>query len=457
MGKYFGTDGIRGIANKDLTEKFARNAGFAIGSSLKACYRGRKLPYFSGIDQSLPHPAVLLGRDTRISSPQLADAISIGLRASGVSVVDLGVVPTPFVGLFTNRFNAIGGVMVTASHNPVEYNGIKVFRSDGIKIGARTECRIECAIDECVKAPRARLGGYQRLDASPLYVKYLHQSNKVHGNGVRVALDMAHGAACGIAEEVFSSFGFDVVPLCAKPDGAMINVECGATDIAKLQAGAKTKKAHWGFAFDGDADRVVAVDANGAAVNGDMLMALLALVHKPYLNSGKLVFTHMTNRGVELHLRKNGINTYRTGVGDAAVLKAMRRLGALIGGEQSGHIICWDKTCGGDGILVALFVSRLLTREHLSLAGFVKSIPVYEQVLTNIKLQRKDRWEDDRRLEKRLRTLQVKYANVRIYIRSSGTEKLVRILTEAEDRALAQGANDEATGLFRAYESKSYG
>ncbi len=349
MGKYFGTDGIRGIANKDLTEKFAHTAGYAIGNSLKACYRGRKLPYFNEIDRSLPHPSVLLGRDTRLSSPQLADAISTGLRASGVSVVDLGVVPTPLVGLFTNRFNAIGGVMVTASHNPVEYNGIKVFRSDGIKIREQTENCIEYAIDARGEVPGTYLGGYQRLDASPLYIKYLHHSNKVHGDGVRVALDMAHGAACGIAEEVFGSFGFEVVPLCANPDGAMINVECGATDIAKLQASAKRKNVHWGFAFDGDADRVVAVDANGAAVNGDMLMALLALEHKPYLKSGKLVFTHMTNRGVELHLRKNGIKTYRTGVGDTAVLKAMRRLGALVGGEQSGHIICWDKTCGGDG------------------------------------------------------------------------------------------------------------
>lgn len=454
MGKYFGTDGIRGIANQDLSEKFARKAGFAIGSSLKACYRGRKLPYFKTIDRSLEHPSVLLGRDTRLSSPQLADAICTGLRASGVSVVDLGVVPTPFVGLFTNRFNAIGGVMVTASHNPVEYNGIKVFRSDGIKIGAKTEGIIESVIDACADIPSTHLGSVSRLDTIPLYIKYLHRNNRVSGKGVRVALDMAHGAACGIAEEVFSSFGFDVVPLCEKPNGSMINVKCGATDIAKLQSSVKKNKAHWGFALDGDADRVVAVDANGAAVNGDLLMALLALEHKPYLKSGKLVFTHMTNRGIELHLQKNGIKTYRTGVGDAAVLKAMRRLGALIGGEQSGHIICWDKTCGGDGILVALFVSELLTREHLSLAGFVKSIPVYEQVLTNLKLKRNGRWEDEATLGKQLHSLHAKYADVRLYIRSSGTEKLVRILTEAESRATAQQANDDVVAVFNAYDSK---
>lgn len=454
MGKYFGTDGIRGIANQDLTEKFARTAGYAIGTSLKSCYRGRKLPYFKEIDGSLAHPSVLLGRDTRLSSPQLADAISTGLRASGLSVVDLGVVPTPFVGLFTNRFNAIGGVMVTASHNPVEYNGIKVFKSDGIKVGAHTERSIEAGIDAYNEMPAVHLGSFKRLDAIPLYIKYLHRNNRVSGKGVRVALDMAHGAACGIAEEVFSSFGFDVVPLCAKPNGAMINVECGATDIAKLQAHASNKNAHWGFAFDGDADRVVAVDANGAAVNGDLLMALLALEHKPYLKSGKLVFTHMTNRGVELHLQKNGIKTYRTGVGDAAVLKAMRRLGALIGGEQSGHIICWDKTCGGDGILVALFVSELLTREHLSLAGFVKSIPVYEQVLMNLKLRSKSRWEDNAVLGKRLQKLHAKYSGVRFYIRSSGTERLVRILTEAESRAMAQQANDDVVAVFGAFDSK---
>ncbi len=457
MAKYFGTDGIRGIASLDLTESFARRAGYAIGNSLKAAYRGRKLPYFKETDCSLPHPSVLLGRDTRISSPQLAESVSDGLRAAGVSVADMGIVSTPLVGLLMNRFNAIGGVMVTASHNPVEYNGIKVFRSDGLKVGSSIADTIERELDSREPIPTVRMGSVNRLNAIPLYIKHLRQNNRVRGDGIRIALDMAHGAACGVAEEAFSGFGFDVVPVCATPDGNRINVNCGATDIARLQAKVLRSKAQWGFAFDGDADRVVAVDGNGVTVNGDLLMALLALEHKPYRKAGKLVFTHMTNRGVELHLRGNGIKTYRTDVGDMAVLKAMRRWDTLIGGEQSGHIICWDKTCGGDGVLVALFVSGLLARKGLSLVDFVSSVPVYAQVLKNVMMQQHRKWECDVSLQRRLRALQERYCQVRIYIRSSGTENLVRILTEAEDGALALEANEEATQLFSSIGAKPPG
>jgi phosphoglucosamine mutase len=451
MAKYFGTDGIRGIAGEDLTDNFARRAGYAIGTVLKASYRGRKLPLFKDIEVSLAHPSVLLGRDTRVSSPALAKAVAEGLSGAGVNVADMGIVPTPLVGLLTNRVNAIGGVMVTASHNPVEYNGIKVFRSDGLKIEDETVVRIEALIDHT--KPFGGAKSEISFNARPYYIHHLRQLSKLHGGGAKVALDMAHGAACGLAEEVFTGFGFDVVPVCAEPDGKRINVECGATHLAKLQSEVKRKGAAWGFAFDGDADRLMAVDGRGKAVNGDLLMALLALEHAPYRKARRIVFTEMTNGGVEHHLREHGFRTHRTGVGDQLVLRAMRRLGVLLGGEQSGHIICWDKTCCGDGILVALFVSELLTREGISLSDFADSVPVFPQIQTNLKMRDNRSWRHDEEFLKRLHALERHYHGVRFLIRPSGTESLVRILTESDDAALTKKANDDAAGLFASYGS----
>jgi phosphoglucosamine mutase len=453
MAKYFGTDGIRGIAGDSLTEDFVRRAGFAIGEVLRASYRGHKLPIFHEVDGCLPHPAILLGRDTRTSSPSLAKAVAEGLESAGVNVVDLGIVPTPLIGLLTNRFNAIGGVMITASHNPVEYNGIKVFHSNGLKLGDEAVERTERIIDRA--KPRNVSCRPMKLDAHPYYIQHLRQLNRLHGGGAKVALDMAHGAACGLAEEVFTGFGFNIVPVCAKPDGARINVQCGATHLAKLQAEVKRSGAAWGFAFDGDADRLMAVDGQGRAVNGDMLLALLVLEHRPYRKAGRIVFTEMSNAGVERHLREHGIRTHRTVVGDQPVLRAMRRLGVLLGGEQSGHIICLDKTCGGDGILVALFVSELLTREGISLAEFADGIPVFPQILRNMHMRDHLAWQHDDNFRKQLHALERHYHGVRVYIRPSGTEKLVRILTEAQDAVLAQQANDDAASLFAAYSARN--
>ncbi len=451
MAKYFGTDGIRGIAGDSLTEDFVRRAGFAIGEVLRASYRGHKLPIFHEVDGCLPHPAVLLGRDTRTSSPSLAKAVAEGLGSAGVNVVDLGIVPTPLIGLLTNRFNAIGGVMITASHNPVEYNGIKVFHSNGLKLGDEAVERTERLIDRA--KPRYVSCRPMKLDAHPYYIQHLRHLSRSHGGGTKVALDMAHGAACGLAEEVFAGFGFNVVPVCAKPDGTRINVQCGATHLAKLQAEVKRTGAAWGFAFDGDADRLMAVDGEGRTVNGDMLLALLVLEHRPYRKAGRIVFTEMTNAGVELHLRAHGIRTHRTGVGDQPVLRAMRRLGVLLGGEQSGHVICLDKTCGGDGILVALFVSELLTREGISLAEFADSVPVYAQVLTNLKMHDNKSWRHSEAFMKKLHCLRGHYKGVRFLIRPSGTETIARILTEAEDGALAKQANEAIAELFMVYEA----
>jgi len=452
MGKYFGTDGIRGIAGRELTPEFALRAGRAVGSVLRATYRGAKLPYFGQVDDQLPHPCVLLGRDTRMSSPMLADAVRSGLLSAGVSVADLGIVPTPLVGLMANRFNALGGVMITASHNPVDHNGIKVFRSDGLKIGGRTVAAIEARIDEGGGPSARRCGESLGIDVRPLYRRYLERLNGVDGQGTRVALDLAHGAACATALEVFRGFGYDPVPVCDEPDGSRINVRCGATDLRRLRQAVRESGAEWGFAFDGDADRVMAVDGRGRVVDGDLLMSLLVLRYPAYRKNAALVFTQMSNFGVEQHLRSQGIRTYRTDVGDGNVLAAMRRRRVNLGGEQSGHIICWDKTCCGDGVLVALFVSELLVKSGLSLAEFADSVPVYPQELRNVPMADNRRWRRDERFLQKLERIQSSYGGeVRFYIRPSGTEGVVRVLTEARTAARAKQACREACELFSTY------
>ncbi|OGK10377.1 MAG: hypothetical protein A2Y63_05340 [Candidatus Riflebacteria bacterium RBG_13_59_9] len=232
-------------------------------------------------------------------------------------------------------------------------------------------------------------------------------------------------------------------------------MRCGATDLRRLRKTVLEEGADWGFAFDGDADRVQAVDARGRSVDGDKLMVLLALLHEPYRRDGRLVFTQMTNRGVERYLRENGIRTYRTAVGDSAVLRAMRRRQIKIGGEQCGHIICWDQTCCGDGILVSLLVSELLTRHGLSLGDFAGRIPTYPQVQQNVPLADPQGWQRDERLRGRLQRLRANYEpEVRFCVRPSGTESLVRIMTEASKLALARRANAEVAELFAAYRRK---
>ena len=455
MLKYFGTDGIRGVVGSELTAEFALRVGIAVGKVLRRSYRGRKLPYFRRLDRSLPHPSVLLAQDTRVSSPMLAQAVAGGLAAAGVTVLDLGIAPTPLVALMANRYNAIGGVMITASHNPVDHNGIKVFRSDGLKIDTRTASAVERLVDGGQAKTPPPFGTVMRIDALPMYVDYLCKLGRTNGSGAKVALDLAHGAACGVAEQAFNARGFKVVPVCAEPDGERINVRCGATDLRRLKRAVRQSGADWGFAFDGDADRVMAVDAQGQVVDGDHLLAFLGLHHRTYRNARRLVFTQVTNMGVERYLQDKGFHTYRTAVGDRNVLQAMRKHDVLIGGEQSGHIICWDRTCGGDGVLVALFVSELLVRHGISLGEIARQIPAYTQVLKNVQMRDHKKWRRDDGFARRLRRLQAGYGDdVRFYIRPSGTESLVRVLTESTSPATARRANADVVGLFSAYGRK---
>lgn len=450
MTRYFGTDGIRGKAGEDLTAEFALRVGHAVGRVLQRVYRGRKLPYFRSRVRPAPAPAVLLGRDPRLSSPMLASAVTGGLLAAGTNVVDLGMVPTPVLALAINAIDCIGGIVITASHNPIEDNGIKVFRSNGLKAGAATEREVESLLE---KGPAGlhgiTFGMAVDYDPRALYNSHLRGVLGSGKGSARVVLDLAHGATAATAPTAFSQFGYDVKLQHAQADGRNVNVRCGSTHLGGLRRAVRRLKADWGFAFDGDGDRVLAVDGRGEAVDGDKIMAILTLGDPRYRRGGRLVFTQMSNLGVERYLNARGVVTYRTGVGDTKVLAEMRRRGIDIGGEQSGHIICWDRQCTGDGVLVGLLLSRLLSRSGRQLADLAGEIPTYPQELVNLSVADHRGWQKDADFLRRLRRLTRKYRpEVRVFVRPSGTENVVRVLTEAENAALAKDANQEIAGLF---------
>ena len=468
MAKYFGTDGIRGKAGESLTPEFALKAGYAIAKALGSIARlagsrgrlGQKSLFplsnqkrnFAGKPIALaPFPAVVIAQDTRLSSPMLAGALKSGILATGTSVIDLGIVPTPALALAVNYIESIGGVMVTASHNPIEDNGIKVFRSNGIKAGDKLEAQIEQIIDEHPFTPKGPyFGKAVSFDFFPLYLRHLKKMLRgMDGEGTKVALDCAFGATSIFAKEVFSAFGFKPFSINDVYDGWCVNVNCGSTNTQPLRDFMRRKRISLGFAFDGDGDRAISVDGKFKEVDGDKILAILTLKHKPYLKSGKVVFTEMTNLGVEWYLKKHGIKCYRTGVGDYQVLMEMLKRRALIGGEQSGHIILWDKHCTGDGILVSLFLALTLVKKSLSLSQMAEEIPTFAQVLRSIPVRDRLSWMKNREFLARLDELKRGFEpEVRFYIRPSGTENCVRVLTESKVHALAETANSQVCELF---------
>ncbi len=452
MGKYFGTDGIRGRAGDELSPDFALKAGWAIAQVLNNAYRGEKLPFATKQITVADAPAIILARDTRLSSPMLADAIRSGILSAQVNVIDIGVVPTPLVSLAVNYVNSIGGVMITASHNPIEDNGIKVFRSNGVKTTEKLEREIESLIDEGrFSYSTPYFGKVTSLNSERIYLSHLRKVLKgLRGEGMKVGLDLAYGATTAIAGEAFSEFGFSPVILHGEPEGSKVNVDCGATNIRRLASFMKKEGLSLGFAFDGDGDRVICVDDKHQEVNGDKVLAILSLKHRPYFTAKRVVFTEMTNLGVEQYLKQRGFTCYRTPVGDTYVLAEMLKREAKLGGEQSGHVICWDKHCTGDGVFVSLLMSYVLLRNSYSLSELSSQIPVYAQFLTSVPVRDRVSWMNDRTFLRRLAMLKHSFGKgVRFYIRPSGTENLVRILTEARAERLALDANKSVSQLFK--------
>ena len=422
MSQLFGTDGVRGVANLDLTPELAFRIGRA-GAVVVA-------------RESAPERPIVVGRDTRLSGTMLEAALVAGITSVGRDTLSVGVVPTPAVACITARSDAAAGVMISASHNPIEDNGIKFFGSDGFKLRDAEEREIERLLEDEGALPRATHEhvGIAR-NAHDLVERYFSTLLEAGGDLSRltVALDAAFGAAFAIGPRAFARLGATVVPLHAQDDGSRINVACGSTDLSVLSAtvrelAAEDPSAHVvGVAFDGDADRVLFVDETGAPVSGDHVMLILGREKKRAgrLAKDTVVGTVMSNAGLERALTHEGIALLRTAVGDRYVLEAMREGDYRLGGEQSGHIIDLDLNTTGDGLMTAVTLLSILARERTTLHELASSLHVYPQVLVNVRTPRKDVLDDEAVRAAIARVEAELGSDGRLLVRASGTEPLI--------------------------------
>lgn len=442
----FGTDGIRGKAGDLLTAPLAMQIGYWAGQVLRS--------------QAVRVGPVILGQDSRNSSHMLAMALSAGFTSAGLEVWNLGLCPTATVAYLTETCDAVGGVMVSASHNPPEDNGIKFFGADGTKLSSELQARIEKALREGgLGAGDGRVSWgqcYHRPELVERYVDFLHAplTTQPSLKGMRVVLDMAWGAATRLAERVFQQTGAEVVGLHGLPDGDRINVACGSTHLEPLKAAVRNQKADIGFAFDGDADRVIAVDAQGRVVDGDYILYLWGkrLSEAQRLPDNTIVSTVMANLGFERAWEKLGGTLIRTKVGDQYVHAEMVSRGAKLGGEQSGHILCHHYSMTGDGILTALHLAALVKELGGSLATLVdQSFQTYPQRLQNVRVEDRQRrlyWQDcDALMQAITEAEQAMGDQGRVLVRPSGTEPLIRVMVEAINRDLVDHWTDYLAGV----------
>ena len=428
MRKYFGTDGVRGIANLELTCDLAYKLGRAGGYVLT---------------EGKEKVKVIVGKDTRVSGDMLEAALISGLMSVGCDVISVGIMPTPGVAYLTKKYGADCGVVISASHNPVEYNGIKFFNSEGYKLDDEIELKIEQYIDDINKVdynPIKENVGKKIYINEPNrdYIDYLKSIIDVDFTGMKIALDCANGASYEIAPTVFKELGAEVFVINNEPNGNNINDKCGSTSPEKLQELVKTKKADIGLAYDGDADRLIAVDENGTIVDGDHIMILSAIYLKKHnkLNNNTLVVTVMSNIGLVIDAKENGINLATTSVGDRYVLEEMLKNNYNLGGEQSGHMIFTDYNTTGDGILSSLILAKTVKEENKSLSTLASVMVKYPQVLVNVKLknENKNRYMEFKEVKDEIERIEkILDGSGRILIRPSGTEPLVRVMLEGKD------------------------
>lgn len=432
MGRLFGTDGVRGLANKDVT------AELALDLSVAAAHVLGSLGQFEG-----HRPRAIVGRDSRASGEFLAAAVSAGLASAGVDVNNVGVLPTPAVAFLTAELGVDIGVVLSASHNPMPDNGIKFLAKGGHKLDDELEAAIEARMGEHWERPLGGDVGRIRVDtgrAGEQYIEHLVGTIDVPLTGLRIAVDCANGAASEVGPATLRAAGADVVVINASPDGRNINEKCGSTHPEQLQAAVVASEADLGVAFDGDADRCLAVDASGVLVDGDQIMGILAIAMRDRgdLVGDTLVTTVMSNLGLKLAMRDAGIATIDTAVGDRYVLEAMRAGGYSLGGEQSGHIIMAAHATTGDGVLTALQLAARVAQTGTSiadLAGVVRRLP---QTLVNVPGVDKRRASSDESLLDAVRSAESGLGDTgRVLLRSSGTEDLVRVMVEAGTQAEA--------------------
>jgi len=433
--RYFGTDGIRGRANKVITPELALRVGQAAGLMFRnGDHRHR----------------VLIGKDTRLSGYMIENALVAGFTSVGMDVLLTGPIPTPAVGMLARSMRADLGVMISASHNPFDDNGIKLFGPDGFKLSDEVELKIEALLDSDLTRQLAAsndLGRARRIDGvQDRYIEFAKLTLPRHLSldGLRVVIDCANGAAYKVAPGSLWEMGADVISIGVEPDGFNINKECGSTDLAAISRKVREMRADIGIALDGDADRVLIIDERGHVVDGDQLLAVIAESFKEdgRLQRSGIVATVMSNLGLERHLAKQGIELVRTPVGDRYVLERMRADGYNVGGEQSGHIILSDYTTTGDGLVAALQVLAVVNRSNKPVSEVCHRFEPLPQILKNVRFKS----------GKPLESASVKTAiasaeeklgrNGRLLVRPSGTEPVIRVMGEGDDKTVVEAAVD---------------
>lgn len=443
MGKYFGTDGVRGVANTDLTAELAfrigRCGGYVLAGDVKK-------------------PTICIGLDTRISGPMLEAALIAGLLSIGANVVRLGVVTTPAVAYLIRMLGMDAGVMISASHNPVEDNGIKFFGRDGFKLSDETELQIEGLMDATGDdLPRPVGGGIgtvrDDLKAAHLYVDFLKSTMDVSLAGMRIVLDCAHGAAYELAPEAFRELGAEVITIYAEPNGLNINELCGSTHPERLKEVVLAEKADLGLSFDGDADRLIAIDELGEEVDGDYILFILgdAMKQAGRLNKSTIVTTVMSNIGLYKALDENGIQSVKTAVGDRYVMEEMRAGGYNLGGEQSGHVIFLDHNTTGDGILSAIQLAGTVKSSGRSLSELKSLMRKFPQVLLNVRVADKSKLNGNIALQASIDRVEAALgSNGRVLVRPSGTESLIRVMVEGPEKAEIERYAEDIAEVVRA-------
>lgn len=432
MGRLFGTDGARGVANKELTCELAMNIGRAAAMVLT--------------DSTNRHPKILIGKDTRLSSNMLEGALVAGLCSVGADVVSLGYIPTPAVAFLVGKYKADAGIMISASHNPCEFNGIKIFSGDGYKLPDALEERIEAIVLDNEKSyPNPigeELGHYEIADnATKDYIEHVKNTVPFALTGMNIAIDCANGSASTTAEKLFTDLGANVTMLHNSPNGININDNCGSTHMEDLMEYVKShNKIEAGVAFDGDADRCLAVDSNGNLVDGDYIMAIIALDMKSRgkLRNNTVVGTIMTNMGFIRMCDENNINFIATKVGDRYVLEEMLLEEYNFGGEQSGHLILLDFATTGDGELTAAHLLSILKRRQAKLDSLATLMTRYPQTIVNVKVspEGKLKFYTDNEIKKVTEQYKQELGKTgRVVVRVSGTEPLIRVMVECEDKS----------------------
>ena len=446
---YIGTDGIRGEANKELTVDLALKLGFALGYILKNRYPNEK-----GLK-------IIMGSDTRRSGYMLRSALSAGLNSMGVSIDFVGVLPTPAVAYLTKTTQAKAGIMISASHNPARDNGIKIFGEDGYKLPDELELEIEKLMDisDTIKQENLIAGdevGRFTYVEDEYYHYREHIISSINGDfsGIKIILDAANGAAYRVAKQVFLALKAEVVIINDAPNGKNINVKCGSTHPEILSKVVVGYEADLGIAYDGDADRVIAVDRYGNIVDGDKIIAILATSMKKSgeLKNNQVVTTIMSNMGFEDYLSKQGLKLIRANVGDRYVLEKMKEIGATIGGEQSGHIILSDYGTTGDGVLTSVKLVEAIRDSKLELNELVKDIVDWPQILINVSVDnhKKNLWNKN---EKILEFITLKEREMvglgRVIVRTSGTEPIVRVMVEGKLKEQVEKISKEIANIIK--------